>query len=66
MNSKMYFRYKLVLDAAGERDVLIDIPSDVYNGDSFRTIIDVSLNAATAAGDGMEHTFTVVYEGREP
>ena len=62
MNNKMYFRYKLTMDAAGERDVLIALPSDVYNGDSFRNIIDVLLNAATAVGDGPAHTCTVVYE----
>ena len=50
------------MDAAGERDVLIALPSDVYNGDSFRNIIDVLLNAATAEGGGPAHTFTVVYE----
>ena len=50
------------MDAAGERDVLIALPSDVYNGDSFRNIIDVLLNSATAVGDAPAHIFTVMYE----
>ena len=62
MNNKMYFRYHLTLDLGGERDVLIALPSDVYNGDAFRNIIDVFLNAATAVGDAPAHIFTVVYE----
>ena len=62
MNSKMYFRYKLTMVAAGERDVSIALPSDVYNGDSFRNIIDVFLYSATAVGDAPAHIFTVVYE----
>jgi len=60
MNNKMYFRYKLALDLGGERDVLISLPSDVYNGESFRNIIDVLLNTATAVDTS--HIFTVVYE----
>jgi hypothetical protein len=39
MNSKMYFRVLFVLDILGYRDLVIDIPSEIYNGDSFVAMV---------------------------
>jgi len=45
MNSKLYVRVLFVLDEAGIKDYIIDIPSDVYNSESFTLMIKTKLTS---------------------
>jgi len=54
-NSRMYVRY-LHTYQEGYKDVIVNIPSEVYNGESFITAVSAVLNAEAA------NLFTVVYD----
>jgi len=56
MNSKLYFRYLHAYDQIGYRDIIIDVPSEIYNGDSFIAVVKTLLNAETGS------FFNVVYD----
>ena len=45
MNSKLYVRVLFVLDEAGIKYYIIDIPSDVYNSESFTLMIKTKLTS---------------------
>ena len=57
MNSKLYIRVLFALDAAGFKDYIVDMPSEIYNGDTFPPIVKTLLN--TAVGGDFFH---VVYD----
>lgn len=58
MNNKMYFRYPVVMEEdVGHRDIIVDVPSEIFNSESFQIMLQNVLNAAT--GDAV---FTATYD----
>ena len=47
VNNKLYIRYTELAYGSKPQDVIIYIPSDVYNGDSFIAVVSRLLNAVT-------------------